>query len=242
MTVNHPFVWLGSGRAKKRGVGHKGRLLDEATRAGLPVPAGGILLDEFYHLVLEAGAVVVEDGRIATPDPIGLSALLYDEVRFPRLKKPVVVRPTFSAPDQDLTGSSPAKLFVDFTDPIQVATSLGEIWSSALKYGSDLRRDVLVMEMVEVQVVGTVVGEQGVANDRVSYTTGTPYETRSSVAKEALLLPRLHAWQATTQALPPFARRLQKLLRGMRRTFGQENWGIAWADDGAICWLIEGNH
>jgi hypothetical protein len=33
--------------------------------------------------------------------------------------------------------------------------------------------------------------------------------------------------------------RLQQLLRGVRRTFGQGNWQIDWLDDGRICWLIQ---
>jgi hypothetical protein len=29
------------------------------------------------------------------------------------------------------------------------------------------------------------------------------------------------------------------LLRGARRTFGDDDWMIEWIDDGRICWLIQ---
>ncbi|MCZ7668469.1 MAG: hypothetical protein M5U34_15385 [Chloroflexi bacterium] len=39
--------------------------------------------------------------------------------------------------------------------------------------------------------------------------------------------------------MPPYAQRLQKLLRGIRRTFGQGSWQVDWLDDGEICWVVK---
>src|SRR5690554_4489859 len=87
------FVWLGSNRARKRGVSAPGVLLDRAARAGLPVPAGAILLDDVYRLALDEGAAIVSDGRVIVPDPAWLHDLLYQGVRFPVIDAPVAVRP-----------------------------------------------------------------------------------------------------------------------------------------------------
>ena len=63
-------------------------------------------------------------------------------------------------------------------------------------------------------------------------------ETASGAAESALSLARLHPRQAADDSLPPFARRLQMLLRGIGRTLGPGDRIIHWADDGAICWLV----
>ena len=55
----------------------------------------------------------------------------------------------------------------------------------------------------------------------------------------SFVIDRLRAFQRTSGEMPPFARRLQKLLRGVRRTFGRGDWCIEWADDGEICWLVQ---
>ncbi len=87
-----PFIWLGSGRTRRRNVARKGSLLDQAARSGLPVPRGGILLDDFYRICLENGVVEEVAGAVAVPDPEWLHEVLYGEVRFPRLEKLVAVR------------------------------------------------------------------------------------------------------------------------------------------------------
>ena len=79
----YPFIWLGSGRAKKRNVPRKGWLLDQAANSGLPVPQGGILLDEFFHICLKEGVVKIGDARMKVPDPVWLHEVLFRDVRFP---------------------------------------------------------------------------------------------------------------------------------------------------------------
>jgi hypothetical protein len=52
-------------------------------------------------------------------------------------------------------------------------------------------------------------------------------------------LPLLGWGKRPLASLPPFARRLQQLLRGVRRALGDGNWEITWLDDGRDCWLVQ---
>ena len=90
------FIWLGSGRARRRRIGHKGRLLDEAARAGLPVPAGAILTDELLRVFVEKGLVENYDGRLIAPDPELLHNTLFFTVGLPRLDRPGALRPALT--------------------------------------------------------------------------------------------------------------------------------------------------
>lgn len=216
------FVWLGAKRAQKRGVGEQGSLLDRAARASLPVPRGGILLDDFYKLALEDSLLVITDGRLTCPNPDRLHQLLYQVVRFPQLEKPVAVRPLFSPAE----GRFPSPLHIHFTDSLQLADALSAVYASALDQPATVRRDVLVMEMVESVVTGTAVSHTNHPTDTITYN------------KQNLTLPQLGIFQFADSDLPPFAQRLQKLLRGLRRTLGKGHWKINWADDGQVCWIL----
>lgn len=211
-----PFIWLGSGRAKKWDVAQKGRYLDGAAKAGLPVPPGAILLDELFQLLLNEGVVVMENGRITTPDPSWLHETIYQSVRFPYLDKPVAVRTANAA-----TGTR--QLDVDFTDPAQLSHTLCKLWSQLTG-----RHDVLVMEMKIAKVAGTAVSSNTNEHDTVHIPNKLP-----------LSLPQLNRWQRPASDLLPHLQRLQQLLRGVRRTFGTGVWQIDWLDDGRICWLIQ---
>jgi pyruvate,water dikinase len=215
-----PFVWLGSGRAKKWNVGDKARLLDQAAKAGLPVPAGGILLDEFFQLVLAEGVVVAEDGRFSAPDPDWLAETLFDGIHFPRLDKPTAVYAVSSS-------ASPC-LDIDLNDPAQLADALCSLWSQPAPTD---RRDLLIMEMVTVSERGSARNEPTEAQDIIQVDAAPP--------SSPLYLPHLRGWQRPNPSLPPYAQRLQRLLRGVRRTFGLAKWEITWADDGRICWLLQ---
>ncbi|MCP4427796.1 MAG: hypothetical protein GY803_25215 [Chloroflexi bacterium] len=226
-----PFVWLGSGRAKKWDVDDKARLLDQAAKASLPVPAGGILLDEFFQLVVAEGVVAEEDGRFFAPDPHWLAETLFDGIRFPRLDKPVAVRAAFStmSGDDGRPLSYPPQLSIDFNDPAQLAQSLCATWSHAV--ATALRRDLLIMEMVPAQTAGFARNDPAVEQDAIEISTTTP--------SSSLHLSQLRTLQRPRANLPPYAQRLQQLLRGARRAFGKKAWEIVWADDGRICWLLQ---
>ena len=218
---NSLFVWLGSKRAKKRGVGETGTLLDLAARFRLPVPSGGILLDDFYRLAVEDGLFVAANGRVTCPDPPLLHEALYEAVRFPKLDKPVAVRPLFAVAD----GRFSPQHNIQFTIPPQLSHSLCEVYSAA-EVESE-RRDVLVMEMVKAVAAGTAVTNTSQSADTITHHG------------QHLTLPQLGIIQSASPDVPPFAQRLQKLLRGLRRTFGKGEWMINWADDGEICWILK---
>ena len=248
--MNSPFVWLGAKRAKKAGVGHKGALLDYAARMGLPVPNGGIILHEFYLYALDNGLIRQENGHLHLPDPPALAHTLFDLFRFPRLDKPVAIRSAFSAEDtatSSLAGYFTSKLGVDGRDEVAFTNSLCEVWASAEKMPGEFRRDVLVLEMVSAQQAGVAFSEAAYTDDLVNFTTGLADKlVAGQVAGETLLLPQLQTGEWPT-ATEPFARRLQLLLRGVRRTFGPGNsatdwrgdWDIEWTDDGEVCWLVQ---
>ncbi|MBX3059064.1 MAG: hypothetical protein KF770_21560 [Anaerolineae bacterium] len=220
MALYH-FAWLGSKRAKKNGVTEKGWRLDLAARAGLPVPNGGILLDNFYWLAVHEEVVQMVDGRPIIPAPPALYDLLYTAVRFPQLDKPCLIRPLFTGVD---TAVSP-QFAVPMADPAAVAAALGQLWQAAPP-DETTRHDLLVQEMVAIEVEGTAVTISGHPTDAVAYLDKT------------IDLPQLTGWQRPAPALPGHLRRLQQLLRGVRRTFGSGMWQVQWMDDGRVCWLL----
>lgn len=238
-----PFVWLGSGRAKKHDVGNKGRLLDAAAKARLPVPNGGILLDKFYRILCAEGVIEEVGAHVVVPDAQWLYEVLYRDLRFPKLRRRVAVRSAFSAEDgagASLAGFFTSELNVDPDDPQALAAALRAVWSSALRYEGELRRDVIILEMVTAQVAGVAFSETAYEDDWVNFASGTADALVSGqVAGEALRLPKLKGWERADDDLPPFAQRLQKLLRGVRRTLGAGEWDVEWADDGEICWLLQ---
>jgi len=230
--VKTPFLWLGANRARKWPVGDKARLLDKAASAGLPVPPGGILLDELFVLLVDEGVVTEREGVVTAVSDSWLAETLYEGVHFPRLTVPLIVRAAFS-----LAGAAQFAdpLFapqrsVQPADPAQLAQALCRVWSSA-RGPVGLRRDVLLTEMVAVEIGGTAVTDGNAPDHVICHPPGT--------APTPLELPLLGRFARPDSSLPPFARRLQMLLRGVRRTFGAGNWQVDWLDDGRICWLIQ---
>jgi hypothetical protein len=217
-----PFVWLGAGRARKRGVAEVTAVLDDIARAGLPVPAGAVLLDELYRILLNEGVVELTGTFIVVPDPIWLTEVIYRDVRLPRLAKPVFVGRADA--EQIPAGAAPAS---DFSDPEQVAAALRRVWSEQEIDDAGARHDVLLIEQIAAKHAGTA----DIAEDKlVDHVLVDGTDT-------ALELAQLRSFQGADAALPSYAQRLQKLLRGLRRTLDDGRWRIAWADDGAICWV-----
>lgn len=210
------FAWLGSKRAAKREVAEPGCLLDRAANANLPVPAGGIVLHNFYELAREESVIAEKDGRITPLVPDSLHDLLFNLARFPQLDEVMVIRPLLP------TGFGPTSAPVRLDDVAQLTNSLCEGWSV-----QDGRRDLLLITLPQREVAGTAVTQPNAVTDQITLPEGQ------------LDLPQLGGWQRPDASLPPYAQRLQMLLRGLRRTFGDEGWEITWVDDGRICWLWE---
>ncbi|MCA9929965.1 MAG: hypothetical protein KC419_15885 [Anaerolineales bacterium] len=222
-----PFVWIGSKRAEKRGVGAPGAQLDYAARMGLPVAAGAILLHEFYQLLVDEGLIHWQNGRFHAHNAHEIYDALYTAVRFPHLDKPAVIRPTF-------TPAAAAVLQlqtnIDMQNPQQLTDALCAVWSVGAAPTTQIRRDVLIQEMLDAHWSGTLAARPEPAPDQVHYTA-------TNNGEQTLALPRLRRWQAANAHLPPFAQRLQMLMRGVRRTFGDDVQEIGWVDNGRVCWL-----
>lgn len=230
-----PFLWLGANRARKWPLSDKARLLDRAAQAGLPVPSGAILLHELFALFLEAGVIVVEDGVVTAVDAAWLYETFYEGIRFPQLEAPVILRAAFSldGASQPADPVGAPQRNVRLTDPAQLAAGLQRVWSLAAA-PDELRRDVLVMEMVAAQAWGTAVTAADMPD---TVTIMAP-----DAAPNTLTLPPLGRFGRPPADLPPHIQRLQMLLRGARRTFGAGTWQIDWLDDGRVCWLIQAYH
>lgn len=224
-----PFIWLGAGRAKKRGVARRGRQLDAAARAGLPVPEGAILLDELFRIFLQEGVVEQEGEKVIVPDPIWLLEVFYRDVRFPHLK---TTADLCVIPADDYAGPLSLKSMVhevDLENAQQFAEALSKVWSLPI-VDEKFRRDVSIVSSIEGEVVGRALSLPHEADDVVTILSGD--------AEEEIHLTRLGRWDRPSQEFPPFARRLQLLLRGVRRTIN--NQGIVeffWQDDGTVCWI-----
>lgn len=217
-----PFVWLGSGRARKWGVAADTAVLDQVARAGLPVPAGAVLLHELFDVLLAEGVIARSGSDVLVPDPQWLTEVLYRDVRLPPLATAVEVRAT--APGLLF----PACAAADFTEPQQVAAALGQVWTAQAQEGA-ARQDVLVTERVAARQEGTAVLDHAAESDTVHLSGNGVVATFD--------LPHLRAFQRVDAALPDYGQRLQKLLRGLRRTLGEGRWSISWGDDGEICWV-----
>jgi hypothetical protein len=225
--MNKPmFIWLGSGRARKRGVGGDGRTLDEATRAGLPVPDGAVLLDEFYRFCRAAGLVTGAAGRPAIPDAELWHNTLFHSVRLPSFARPVVVRLVTPAAINGETVAAYGRGEVNLNDQDAAAAAVIAAWAAAERAGA-ARADALILETIPNGQSGWAI---------LSEETDELYSAPGS--SPGVTLPRLRGRATPDAGLPPFVRRAQMLLRGVRRTFNPPPRRVAWADDGAICWLL----
>jgi pyruvate,water dikinase len=203
---------LGGARVASVGVGPKAALLDQAAATGLPVPLGVVLVDG-----AEPDAAIVDWLERIAPDGATWA-----------------VRSAFGAEDgstSSLAGFFDSRLRVLTRD---VAGVVADVRRSADRRAGSFRRDVLVMQMIDAHRAGVAFSEPGTYDDVVNVTTGTAERLVAGAEPgERVLVARLeradHGW----------ARRLQRLLRDVRREFGDRPWDVEWADDGTSCWLVQ---
>jgi rifampicin phosphotransferase len=239
-----PFAWLGSKRAKKQGAGDKAGLLDMGHRLGLPVYTGVVLLHRVYDLLLEAGVIVAENdpfdqfsaSRIHCPDPDWLLQTLRDGVRLPPLAEPMIVRAAFTDGEGQPFDPVPPVRDVDFSQPQAVAAALCTLWTAVADQPDTFRRDLIIQEQIPIQHEGIAFSDSAYQDDQYSVVSD-----QLSMNGDLLPLPQLRSGERADESQPGFVRRLQMLLRGVRRTFGRGVWRVEWADDGEICWLLQVN-
>jgi len=204
---------LGSGSLREAGVSAKASRLDDAKVAGLPVPEGA----------------VVVDGTESSSAARALAAMF---------TTPLAVRSAFSAEDtsgQSMAGHFHTALAVP-ADAESIQAAIDDVRASG---GIDIRRDVLVMPMVDAVHAGVAFSEPGWQDDLVNVVAGQGEQLVSGAATgERIDLPRLGRLERAT-ADEPWAGRLQVMLRETRLTEGDEPWDIEWADDGTTCWFLQ---
>lgn len=231
------FIWLGSGRASRRKVDSPGQWLDRAAQAGLPVPPGAILLDEFYRLAVGEGLVVAEEGgRLIVPDAELLHNTLLHSVRLPRFDHPVNIRPVTCRSQLSATATNLQP--VNFSMANEVAEALTGAWSVRSQSDEVARLDVLIIETVASLVYGSAISGESGAEDEVVYRLTDPSVSNETNGDGRLILPRIDRYRRSQVDTPPFAHRLQLLLRGLRRTIGEDRRIVHWADDGRICFVL----
>jgi len=235
------WVRLGAGKATRQGTGNKGALLDQAKRAGINVPRGVLLLDTIWDQAVLTGLLVI-DGKTPTfPDP----ERFLTHFRIPKFGRPLAIRSAFSAEDnaeRSMAGYFESVLNVDQTDPAAIAAALVTVLQSAFKSEQRVRRDVLIMEMVEAVHAGVAFTECEHEDDLINYTTGTAQDlVGGKVEGETMPLAKLRHFESVIpgETVPDWANRLQVILRQVRRWMGQRDWDVEWADDGKTCYLVQ---
>ncbi len=220
------FVWLGSGRSKRRRVDGPAHWLDEAARARLPVPPGAILLDEFHQFCLEHDLLMTSGQALYITDPELLHNTLFHSIHLPRFEDLVTLRPTQAG---DTFEDAAAYAAFDSADPQAFAAALARAWSNGAK-DPTARQDVYLLEALPSPQTGRALTASEATTDAV-------WVGASGSDSLPIALPRLGRWQRPDDDTPAHLGRLQQLLRGLRRTLDSAGWTVSWADDGNICWL-----
>lgn len=244
------WVRLGAdrGRFAALGVGNKAAMLGRFRRQ---VPAAVVVLHEAWEAALAEGlAIEAADGRVTVTQAPALMRFL----SLPDLGRRVAVRSAFSSEDTSstsLAGFFVSRLEVNAESPAEMAQALADVWASARRVSGVQRRDVVVMAMVDAAHAGVAFLQADYEDDLVEYTPGLADRLVSGeVAGERFALGRLLTaerkiittrTEGVPEALvpPPFARRLARLLRAVRRCLGDQSWDVEWADDGRRCWLVQ---
>ena len=216
---NETYIWLGSRRARRKKANAAAVHLDLARNARLPVPAGIVLLDEAWHYARRQDWLTVNGSHVQFKAPDFARELIMAA----SFDRPVRLTPTRLPRQPDLSPYHHA-----VAEPDDFATAVAAAWSQMLSFEREAgdRLDLLVTETVAATRRGTAASAAGYAAD---LTWPAPdFAARS--------LPQLE--QSNTLHAEPVYRRLQQLLRGIRRSLGDKNWLLEWGDDGEICWLL----
>ncbi len=213
------LVPLGSGLASAAGAGPRADLLDRCARAGLPVPAGAVLLDDARRWG------ELDDADLAGPtNPSQL----------------VTVRSAFAPPGEVASRTIPSLPAGDGPGIVAVVRS---IWAAGAAAGV-ARADVILFAHVPgVQAGAAVTGPD--RDDVVSWHEVTPEARQAGGDREVgrwaarPLRARDRPHRATDRVpLPPWGMRLVRLLRDVREVVGVDRWDVEWVDDGWRCWLV----
>ncbi len=234
-----------------RDLSNKGLMPARFAPIKMRVPAGGVILDEFFRHATSAGLARIDGKRVVIDD----AKAFMDAIELPPISGRVAVRSAFTGEDaaaMSLAGKFASVLDVPIEsydispsrvrDPKPLARAIAEVWSSGLAGAAFGRLDVLVMEMVEPKYSGVAFTETDYEDDLVNYTEGLAADMLAGKTDaQSLELPRLLSLEFPSRDHHnlAFASRLQMLLRSIRLGMGKGSWDVEWADDGVDIWVIQ---
>ncbi len=219
-----PYAPIGGDDRRAVDASPKASLLHRAAVAGLPVPEGIVVPDESVDAWMF--------GNCPLPAALAHATL--------------VVRSAFSSEDMarlSNAGAFVSVLNVDGGSPSAVAAAVRQVRASG--EGLAARRDVLVMQQVAALHAGVAFTEREHEDDLVNVVNGTAEALLAgTVSGQSFEIPRVRRGEQTDALLPPWAQRLQRILRMIRELaavnrWGSADWDVEWADDGVTCWLVQ---
>lgn len=186
------------GDYRSQACGNKARLLDFAASKRLPVPKGYVIAHEVFCDAIKQNLVRRTERSIEFVDRAALVLWLPD-----LSTGPFAVRSAFSA--EDTSTSSMAGYFDSFlsVEKEDIVDRLMDVWRSSLGLNrTDVRLDVLLMEMVKAKIAGVAFSESNYEDDLVNYTDGTADTLVSGQTRGySIELPRVRAYE---NKIPPF--------------------------------------
>ena len=199
-------------------------MLHRAAVAGVTIPSGVVVRDGDYAAWCAAGYPL--------PDDLRLSVL--------------AVRSAFSTEDNPRlshAGMFDSVLRVPGDDPRAIAAAATQVRESG--EGVAVRRDLIIMKLVEAKHAGVAFTEREHEDDLVNLVAGTAEALLTGkIPGQTLDIPRCRRGEETDVLLPSWAQRLQRVLQLVRdlanvNRWGSGDWDVEWADDGKICWVVQ---
>jgi rifampicin phosphotransferase len=246
-------------------LGNKALLLAQAAQKGLPVPAGYVLTFQAYLYARSQGWLKISEQQLIAEQPKPLAAFLAQQLASIGEKGTGLwaVRSAFSLEDgqqASMAGYFTSRLNVRLADAEELMLAVVAVWASAFTRPhlttsahtahkptneTNFRLDILIMPMVAAQTAGVAFTETDFEDDRINYTEGlADVLVSGEVAGQELELAKLRNFERSASkpkldTIGEWPKRLQMLLRSVRKVFGAQNWDIEWADDGQECWLLQ---
>ena len=199
-------------------------MLHRAALAGVAIPSGVVVRDGDY------AAWCVEGHPL--PDDLRSSVL--------------AVRSAFSTEDNPRlshAGMFDSVLRVAGDDSRAIAAAAAQVRESG--DGVAVRRDLIVMKLIEAKHAGVAFTEREHEDDLVNLVPGTAEDLLTGkIPGQTLDIPRCRRGEETDVLLPSWAQRLQRVLQLVRdlanvNRWGSGDWDVEWADDGNVCWVVQ---
>lgn len=199
-------------------------MLHRAALAGVAIPSGVVVRDGDY------AAWCVEGYPL--PDDLRSSVL--------------AVRSAFSTEDNPRlshAGMFDSVLRVAGDDSRAIAAAAAQVRESG--DGVAVRRDLIVMKLIEAKHAGVAFTEREHEDDLVNLVPGTAEDLLTGkIPGQTLDIPRCRRGEETDVLLPSWAQRLQRVLQLVRdlanvNRWGSGDWDVEWADDGNVCWVVQ---